>query len=829
MVIVSAATACWPSTAIPDRPYLYLRVEECPPPDGPAGLVVDLALLSAETASERVLELIDAEVPRSAVSATDTDPVPYPRLDSAVSNIPPRNTLFTDRSEDLARVARVFLGPQQNDALRSCAVVGVGGVGKTQLAIEYAHRFASHYNVIWWIKAESPVSVLDDLTHLAQRLEIPPDADSNVVLGTLWRELGARHRWLLVFDNALDSATVAAHLPPLTNGDVLVTSYVRSWHGRVTQVEPLDVFREEYSVEFLRRRSHDLGTEPATAAAVASALGHLPLVLEQAAAYAEETGTTLAQFERVLHQQPASPPVLSQATWYQPVMTTTWRMSLQQACAEEPRSRELVLLLAFFTSDRLPRAILADHASVLPPPLRDHLTSELGVNALLRPLLSFSLVRAEADGTLGVSRQVQDFLRSTLQANEHRWYADAASLLLESAFPADPVSSLNWRTCATLLPHVLSVVQHGGANGTTEPLAWGRLLCRAGTYLHHRGDYLRARDLLEQSLGIWEAAAQDDQRPELVETLTALGRVQYHLAALDDARRTAERAVRLGKDLYGENDPRIVSQLLHLSRIQREQWQLGAAEETATAALDVCTAAYGVNHAARADCLMVLGDVHWRSGALGAAWDCYHRALTLREQVDGSRPGDLATSLKHLAIIALERDAPEEALEDLDRARALLISVNEEDHPDVADVDNHRGEALRRIARTHAAKEALEHALRVRSRLGDHPDVVGTLINLGRLDRDTDDLEQSAERLEKARRMAAAVMGPDHPYVADAERELAETLFAQGDRDRAVAIQSVAVNRYEAAYGHDHTLARQARSRLNAMRGSASNNNGPES
>jgi tetratricopeptide (TPR) repeat protein len=830
VVIVSAAAALWPGTSVTGRRCLYLRVEECPAPEDAAdSTVLDLAPLAAEIAAEHVLNGIDSEVSPSEEPIAHTEAVPYPGLDSAVSNVPPRSALFIDRADVLAHVVTVFLGPQQVGTLRSCAVVGVGGVGKTQLALEYAHRFASHYDVIWWIRAESPVSLLDDLTHLARRLGVPRDDDSGVVLGALWETLRVRRRWLLVFDNAHDSAAVASHLPPLTNGDVLVTSYVRSWHGgTVTEVIPLEVFQEEHAVEFLRRRSHDRVTASATAAHVARALGRLPLVLEHAAAYAEETGSTLAQFERVLHQQPVSPPVLSQETWYQPVMTATWRMSLQQACEEEPRSRELALLFAFFASDRIPRALFPDHVHVLSSPLRDHLATELGVNALLRPLLSFSLVRADDDGTLGVSRQIQDFLRSTLQADEHRWYADAASLLLESAFPADPVGSLNWPACAALLPHVLSAVQHGGRNSTTEPLALGRLLYRAGTYLHHRGDYPRARDLLEQALAIWETAP-DDHRPELARTLASLGRVQYHLAVLDEARRTTERAVRLSRELYGEDVPRIVPQLLHLSRIQREQWQLGAAEETAAKALELCITAHGENHAARADCLMVLGDVHWRSDALDAAQDCYLTALTLRERLHDSRPGELATGHKHLAIIALERDVPEEAAGHLVQARTLLTSVYEEDHPDVADVDNHLGDALRRLGRTDEARVALEHALKVRSRLGDHPDGVGTLIGLGRLDRDTDELTRSAEHLEEARRMASAAMGPNHPYVANAEHELAETLFTQGHADQAIALQTAAVRRYEEAYGHDHTQSRRARSRLEEIRRSTSGGNTPES
>jgi hypothetical protein len=119
--------------------------------------------------------------------------------------------------------------------------------------------------------------------------------------------------------------------------------------------------------------------------------------------------------------------------------------------------------------------------------------------------------------------------------------------------------------------------------------------------------------------------------------------------------------------------------------------------------------------------------------------------------------------------------------------------------------------------------------MKVHSRLGDDPDGMGTLIGLGRLNRDTDQLARSAEQLEEARRMASATMGPTHPYVANTERELADTLFAQGHTDQAIAVQTEAVRRYEEAYGHDHIQSRRARSRLEEIRGNASGDSSPES
>jgi tetratricopeptide (TPR) repeat protein len=817
LVLVSAATAAWPAPPVPAGPHLYLRVEECPVPAGATeATLLSLAGLPREAAAGRLVDRLDALAPADGPAERPRLP-PCPGLDAAVTNLPPRNVLFTDRSDVLDRVGALFLGPHPVTAARTCAVVGVGGVGKSQVAVEYGHRFASHYDVIWWVRAESRVQVLDALTLLARRLDVPVDEDPAVTLGALWRALGTRRRWLLVFDNAVDAADLDACWPPLTNGDVLITSYVRTWHGgRITDVVALDVFEEADAVAFLRRRSNDHRTPAATAGAVARALGRLPLVLEQAAAYTQETGTTLAEFERVLHRQPSAAPLLSQESWYRPEMTATWAMSLEQACEQQPQARSLALLLAFLAADRIPRALLTGHARALPPPLRERLSGDLAVNALLRPLLSFSLVRADEHGNLGVSRQIQDYLRSTLDAAGHRLHGDAAVLLVESAFPADPADPDRRPECARLLPHVLAVVRHGGASGTGEPAALGRLLHRAGTYLHVRGDYGHALELLRQSLEVQEADADDDPT-HLADTAAALARTHYALANLADAHRCADRAVRLLTERHGPDHPRVARPLLWLSRIEREQGRYAQALDTARRALEVTTRAHGEDHPDTAGCLMVLGDAQWRRGDLGAARDCYRRALAVREATPGTRPIDLATAHKHLALIALDRDDPRPAHDALVRARTLLTAAHDEDHPAIADVDNHLGEALRRLGRHEEAHTALVHALAVRRPLGDHPDVVGTLIRLGRLHRDTGALEKSYDCLTEARRMAATTMGDEHPYVADAECDLAGTLAARGERDRATALLGDAVRRYERAYGPGHPLTAQARARLAAL------------
>jgi hypothetical protein len=98
--------------------------------------------------------------------------------------------------------------------VQAATVDGLGGVGKTQLALEHAHRYASNYDVIWWVPAEQPAAIPGMLAGLARRLGVPEQADQAELLVSLWDELRERDRWLLVYDNAQGPRELASYRPP---------------------------------------------------------------------------------------------------------------------------------------------------------------------------------------------------------------------------------------------------------------------------------------------------------------------------------------------------------------------------------------------------------------------------------------------------------------------------------------------------------------------------------------------------------------------------------------------------------------------------------------
>ena len=444
-------------------------------------------------------------------------------------NVPARNPHFTGRAD---LINQLHDGLRENEHRLSVhALYGLGGVGKTQLIIEYAHLYPADYNLVWWVDAEQPVLIPDQLIALAGRMGLPTQGRAIDIVYRVLTELTERSEWLLIFDNAEHPDDIAGYRPN-GHGHIVITSRYPGW-GALGGRLKVDVLSRRETVDLLQTRIPRI--EPALAHGLAAELGDLPLAAAQAAAYLEQTETTPADYLRQFRAERAHLLAKGDVIGYQRRIDTAWSLSLERLRKMEPAAVELLEMGAILAPEPIPMTLFTTHPELL--------SGSLGVAAaagfdrladVVGAAVAFSLVQRQQD-TFQMHRLVQAAIRVNLPVDRRRELESLAVALLAAypaGHPSDPVS---WTTYAQIAPHVLAT----GPLGDADPPGRGLLLSTL-QYLDLRGNTRVSRIIAEEVLKRWRRilGPAHPSTLELAATLTSA------LAWLGEGR----QALELGQD-----------------------------------------------------------------------------------------------------------------------------------------------------------------------------------------------------------------------------------------------------------------------------------------
>jgi tetratricopeptide (TPR) repeat protein len=751
---------------------------------------------------------------------TVLDQLPPARAGPLVANLPPRNPNFTGRAHLLDHLhQRLHTGqPAAVVQVQAQTLHGLGGVGKTQLALEYAYRRAHDYDLIWWVTAEPAAAIPGQLVALARRLGLPEQPEQAETVQALWDALRQRDRWLLVLDNAEDPADLRPWWPP-GSGHVLVTSRNPTWAGPASTLA-VDVLPRTEAVAFLE---HRLGRHDPSLNQLAAALGDLPLALEQAAAYLEQTHTSSGLYLEMLATRARELFALGRSVTSQQTIATIWSLSLHRLHAEAPAAEDLLRLCAFLAPDDIPRRLLEDHPDALPEPLAAAVRDRLGYQQALGGLGRYSLA-AVTESAVSVHRLVEAVVRHALAPEQVRQWAATAVRLVLAAFPQAAEDVGTWPTAAPLLPHAMAATDHAEMVGA-DPAATAALLHGAGRYLWSRAEYAQARALHRRALAIREARLGIDH-PDTASSLVSLGVVLRDQGVLDQARSLLERGLSIYEARLGPDHPDTARSLHFLALVLRSQGDLDRARPLYERALAIREAHLGPNHLHVAQTLSNLGTLMYMQGDLDAARSLHERALAIRQARLGADHPTTANSVAILALVlhdqgdlAAARSLHERALRiretrlganhdltayslgnlaavlydqgDLAAARSLherALAIRQTrlggDHPTTADSLTNLAEVLAAQGDLAAARSLLERALAIHeTRLGaDHPDTARSLHELARVLRDQGDLQGTRTRFERALAIREQRLGADHPDTVRSRRDLAAVVAALDER-----------------------------------------------
>jgi hypothetical protein len=681
--------------------------------------VQDSGLVTGSFANPDMLgRLVERSLRELAQPRKGRDPLP-PGSVLRVWSIPARNPGFTGRDGLLAAVRARLLG---GDRAVVQALQGQAGVGKTQLAIEYAHRFADGYDLAWWVNSGQAGLIGDKFAALGRALGcVQREASTEVVRVAVLGELRERGRWLVVFDNAENPDDIVGWLPG-GGGHVLITSRERRWAEIAMPVE-VDVLARAESAAILQARV--AGLSEADADRLADELGDLPLAIAQAAGFMAESGTPATQYLDLLRTQAGQLLAEGAPGPYPQSLAAATQLIAHRLDRKDPAAAQLASMCAFLGPEPIPEELFTSATDQLPGELAARAASPLAWRQTIAHLARQSLARVDQRG-LVMHRLTQAILRDRLTPDQAAATRERSEGVLAASDPANPANPVTWPQWAQLMPHLLASELAAADNPN---LRW--MACNACWYLLARGDTRTGHDLASDLHQHWRERLGEDHEHTLA-TVTYLGWALWSMGRYAEARDLDQDTLERRSRVLGEDHPDTLRSASGLAFDLRSLREVGAARELDQDTLERRRRVLGEDHPDTLASANNLAEDLRPLGEVGAARELDQDTLERRRRVLGEdhpetlqSASGLASDLRPQGEVGAARELDQDTLE---RRRRVLG----EDHPDTLISASNFAADLRKLGEYQAARELDEDTLERRRRvLGeDHPDTLTSAGNL---------------------------------------------------------------------------------------------------
>jgi tetratricopeptide (TPR) repeat protein len=724
-------------------------------------------------------------------------------------NVPQRNKNFTGRTDILARLresasSKITVVLPEDPLPR--ALQGLGGVGKTAVAIEYAYMHRSQYDLVWWVPADQLPLVRASFAALAGRLGLDAamstgiDSAAAAALEAL-RRGDPYARWLLIFDNA-DQPEDILDLIPRGPGDVLITSRNHRWQAVIDTVS-MDVFTRAESVEFLIKRVPK-GLAESDADRLADKLGDLPLALEQAGAMLAETGTSVEAYLRLLDEQVTGIMSEGKSPDYPLSMTAAWKLSVSTLQRQLPQARELLRCCAFFGPEPIPTDVFRRGTRAAEEQVASVMSDPILLARAIRELGRFALVTIDGR-SVSVHRLIQALLRDELDGVEQAAYRHQVHLILAAAAPTNPANDRQWSQYRELLPHVGAESTELAGCRDPEVRQFALNMMR---YLYLSGDLSSCLSLTERFAERWTEDSGPDS-PDVLHAHRHLSNTLRLLGRYTESLELTERTLARSRAILGERDQLTLNLRLSFAADLRSRGDFVAAREMDEQSRAILVEDYEPNDTRTLRVTSSLALDYGLSSDYQRARDLYQQAF---RQMSAATTEDLpswdllaawtglAWAVRLCGSYREARDVSEDAW---DFGRERLGAENIATLRSASALSS----ASRRIPeeRETGLRIATETYELSSARFGDrHPDTLAIAISLTNLLRTTDHLQEALQLAERTVDSYPAVYGKDHPYYYGCMGNLALLHRVTGDPAEARRLNETALAGLDQRLSRDH-------------------------
>ena len=653
------------------------------------------------------------EVPKKTPVISQVKEVAAP---SQVCNIPyRRNPFFTGREAILDRLHSMLHAGSAAALSQPPAISGLGGIGKTQTAVEYAYRYRDEYQHVLWVQANTRETITSSYVTLAGLLNVTEQGaqDQSLTVQAVRDWLEQHDKWLLIFDNADDLLLVDEFLPSGSNGHILFTTRAHVMSGRAQRVEVEEMDVEEGTL-FLVRRGTMLGQDVplssvseavrTAAAAIVDAVDGLPLALDQAGAYIEETGCGLSRYLELYQTQRKK---LNERRSKRPTdhpepVATTWSLSFQKVEEVNPAAAELLRFCAFLHPDAIPEEFITEDAPFLSPLLQSIANDPMQFDEAIGELLNYSLVRRHPETkTLSMHRLVQAVLKDEMNWDTQEQWVERMVRVVNHLFPFSTAET--WYLCQRYLPHAILCAEYI-ERWKMASYETARLLHHTASYLNDRAQYREAEPFYLRSLAIMEPI-WGPGHPSTAASLDNLAVLYSKWGKYEEAEPLHQRALAIRERALGAEHPDTAGSLNNLALLYVNQAKYEEAEPFHQRALVIRERVLGADHPDTAGSLNNLANVYKDQGKDEKAESLYQRALAIKQRVLGADHPDTAQSLNNLALLYVDQGKYEKAEPLYQRALVICARLLGDEYPDTVRVLGNYAKLLKKMGRKGEAAE----------------------------------------------------------------------------------------------------------------------------